>query len=101
MKTTVKTEHVPAPRLPRDEVLSDPARCHLSADGDHLLAYDPERQCGAIFCRLQKVWLIHSGIDATQWLQALVVADLRPQSVPPREWAELTALAKGGGDARH
>ena len=71
-------EQVLSPRLPRDEVLADPARCHLSADGDHLLAYDPETMAGAIYHRLQRVWLVHSPITPYQWLHALAVAGLRP-----------------------
>lgn len=93
-------EQVPAPRLPRDEVLADPARCHLSADGDHLLAYDPETMAGAIFHRLQQTWLIHSPITAEQWIQALVAADLRPQHVGEREWSELIALSAGAANDR-
>jgi hypothetical protein len=96
------TENVPAPTLPRDEVLADPARCHLSADGDYLLAYDALTRSGAIFHRLQQTWLIHSPIDATQWVMALSAAGLRPQHVPESEWSELVALSVGCADAaRH
>lgn len=94
------TEMVPTPRLPRDEVLSDPARCHLSADGDHLLAYDAVTMAGAIYHRLQQTWLVHSPIDSTQWLMALAAAGLRPQRVSESEWAELVALAVGCADDR-
>lgn len=95
-------EHVPTPRMPRDEVLADPAHCHLSADGDHLLCYDAAMMAGAIYHRLQQAWLIHSPIDSTQWLQALAAAGLRPQRVSESEWAELVALAVGCADvARH
>jgi len=98
---TVCREHVPAPTLPRDEVLSDPARCHLSADGRCLLCFDAQTQAGAIFDLLQQTWLVHSPITAEQWIRALVVADLRPQHVDAQEWRELAALATGAGNARH
>ncbi|MBK7146789.1 MAG: hypothetical protein IPH76_16870 [Xanthomonadales bacterium] len=98
---TVCREHVRAPTLPRDEVLSDPTRVHLSADGRCLLCYDAATQAGAIFDLLQQTWLVHSPITAEQWIRALVVADLRPQHVGAQEWRELAALAQGGADARH
>ncbi len=95
------TEMVPAPALPRDEVLSDPAHCHLSADGDHLLCYDAAMMSGAIYHRMTRTWLVHSGIGPAAWLAALVAADLRPQSVSQADFEALAReSARGVPDGR-
>lgn len=93
---TVERETVPAPRLPRDEVLIDPARCHISADGDHLLAYDAEAAAGAIFDRRTHVWMVLSPITSAHWLRTLAASGLRPASVPQSDFDELLAAAERG-----